>query len=242
MNGLSPRALQPTRTQSGFSPRTLQGQGSQNALLDEADSYSTLEVEQHIVRVQAVARGRRTRQQQNKSRSEAQKQLLLKAQQSSQGQRHMFKEVKEVLGISKDVYNSSAVLRQAHAYLEMHQIPQLFDSLLARAVLERPENLREFLVETLTEMRRSKGRPTMGVFSEEDLETMFNMWDELETGVIPVSKVADTLKALNCSPGNELQAVENKVGTNCEGVDKETFMKIVKSELEAIFSSPAFYA
>merc|ERR1712113_1177988 len=101
----------------------------------------------------------------------------------------------------------------------------------ARAVLERPPDLRKFLVETLTEMKSSGNKASMGMFSSEDLETMFDMWDELQAGTIPTLKVAETLKALNCSPGREEEVVEKYVGADCTGVDKATFMKIVRAEL-----------
>merc|ERR1712108_129376 len=121
---------------------------------------------------------------------------------------------------------------QAHTYLEEHQIQRLLESLLARAALERPPDLRKFLAATLTEMKKSKGRPSMGIFTNEDLETMFDMWDVHGLGKIPTSKVGETLRALNCRPSE--QAVQGP-----EEVDKPTFMKIVRLELEAMFSSPA---
>mmetsp|Transcript_45578 Transcript_45578/g.117831 ORF Transcript_45578/g.117831 Transcript_45578/m.117831 type:complete len:165 (+) Transcript_45578:140-634(+) len=158
---------------------------------------------------------------------------------SPEEQREMafYKQVHEVLGVSKEVYQSSATLRQAHKYLEDNNIHQLLENLLARAALQRPPDLRAFLAETLTEMKSQRKRPTMGVFTTEDLETMFDMWDELKVGTIPAAKVSQTLKAINCPPGREVQAVEDVVGDKQE-VDKPTFMKIVRSELEKVFAPP----
>uniref|UniRef100_A0A7S1R0Z8 EF-hand domain-containing protein n=1 Tax=Alexandrium catenella TaxID=2925 RepID=A0A7S1R0Z8_ALECA len=198
----------------------------------------SVEMEAQVTRVQAVARGRKARSEALKNKTEEQRQMLFAAQQTSELRRNFFREVDEVLGVSKAVYNSSAGLQEAHGYLQRHNIQQLLESLLARAALERPPDLREFLAEVLMEMIKSRGQPSMGLFTEQDLSTMFDMWDDLKTGTIPVYKVAESLTALNCSVGREKEAVEAVVGADCSQVDRETFMKIVRSELEMVYSSP----
>eukprot|EP00933_Yihiella_yeosuensis_P080606 TRINITY_DN94059_c0_g1_i1.p1 TRINITY_DN94059_c0_g1~~TRINITY_DN94059_c0_g1_i1.p1 ORF type:complete len:173 (+),score=31.03 TRINITY_DN94059_c0_g1_i1:83-601(+) len=139
----------------------------------------------------------------------------------------------ELLGMTEDTYENAAGLKQAYAYLEEHHLPRLMENLLARAALERPPDLRDFLIESLTELKKSKGQPSLGIFTSEDLETMFDMWDQLKTGKIPASKLAETLKALNCCPAKEEEAVERLLGSASSGdIDKATFVKAVTSELE----------
>merc|ERR1719408_390451 len=107
---------------------------------------------------------------------------------------------------------------------------------MARAVLERPQDLREFLRKTLIEMKEKKGSQTMGFFTDEDLETMFSMWDVHKKGMIPTEKVVETLYSLQCGKGAE-EAVQRGVPNNATEVDKATFMKIVKGELQSLFNA-----
>mmetsp|Transcript_38597 Transcript_38597/g.102058 ORF Transcript_38597/g.102058 Transcript_38597/m.102058 type:complete len:164 (-) Transcript_38597:69-560(-) len=148
-----------------------------------------------------------------------------------------YKQVQDVLGVSKDLYQASPALQGAHKYLEEHKIHQLLENLLARAALERPPDLRAFLAKTIAEMQRDEAKPTTGIFTTEDLETMFDLWDELKVGAIPVAKVSETLRALSCEPGREVQAVQEAVRDQ-QQVDKRTFAKIVGAELERTFAPP----
>mmetsp|Transcript_85968 Transcript_85968/g.161911 ORF Transcript_85968/g.161911 Transcript_85968/m.161911 type:complete len:222 (+) Transcript_85968:112-777(+) len=202
-----------------------------------------LETERHVTRLQAVARGGQTRRKMQTSRTltEEQKEKLAVAQSATDERRNFYASVHEVLGVSKEEYNSCPAMQEAHSYLERHQIPRLFESLLARAALERPKDLRGFLKNTLVDIKKSKGKPSMGVFSEEDLKTMFDMWDELKHGSIPPEKVVETLQALQCHSSRAAaeEAVMNKLEEGVDQVDKRTFMKIVRSELEAMFAAPS---
>uniref|UniRef100_A0A7S2HXS9 Uncharacterized protein n=1 Tax=Zooxanthella nutricula TaxID=1333877 RepID=A0A7S2HXS9_9DINO len=146
----------------------------------------------------------------------------------------------EVMGVSKEEYDSSASLQEAHAYLEACGVPRLMESLLARVVLDKPQDLRQYLVQRLQEMQDGGGSPSMGCFTEEDLSTMFDMWDALKVGALPAPKVAESLRALGCSRGKEDDVVAGFVGSLDASVDKPTFIKIVRAQLEACFSSPAF--
>jgi len=208
------------------------------------DHQADLELEASVTRLQAVCRGRQTRvqQQAREDISDAQKQKLTAAKNvGADAQRMFYKEVHEVLGVSRDTYNALPGLRKAHEYLEKHQLKRVMDSLLARAVLERPPDLREFLRKCIHEMQEDiklQREPGMGPFTDEDLQTMFRMWDEFEIGKIPVSKVAETLKALSCSPGREAEAAQDAAGAEVDEVDEQLFMSIVRSELEKVFAAP----
>mmetsp|Transcript_141387 Transcript_141387/g.451902 ORF Transcript_141387/g.451902 Transcript_141387/m.451902 type:complete len:215 (+) Transcript_141387:181-825(+) len=199
------------------------------------------ELQRRVTQMQAVARGRQTRQRASERFTDEQQGKLAKAQHHSEARRVFFRDVHEVLGVSKDAYNSNEKLQKAYAYLEQHQIQRMLEGLLAQAVLERPADLRQYLIETIKAMKANKGTPSMGCFTDEDLETMFDMWDELKLGRVPVSKVAETLRALGCSTRCEEAVVESVAGEGAEQVDKPTFVKIVRSQLEGAFSSPAFF-
>lgn len=186
------------------------------------------------MQVQAVARGNQTRNQMaaNRNLSDQTKEMLARSQSKEADKRHFLKEMHEVLGVSKDDYNASPALQQAHTWMEQNQIPRLLESLMSRAIVERSQDLRTFLRNTLIEMKEKRGKPSMGMFTDQDLETMFSMWDVEQRGVIPLEKVVETLNALQCGRNAE-KAVD---GYTAE-IDKAIFMKIVKKELETLFSA-----
>jgi len=116
------------------------------------DGYE-VEAERHIVKLQAVTRGRASRKATLHKLSLEGRSVLRKASRHTLHRREFFKDVHELLGVTKQEYNSSAGLRDAHAYLEKHDVHSLLEGLLARAALERPLDLRDFLVETMQDMR-----------------------------------------------------------------------------------------
>lgn len=190
----------------------------------------TLVEEQQAARIQAIARGVATRAAADKKFGPSDQEALQGARQHVEAQRRLFKEVHEILGVSREVYTSSPHLQKAHAYMQEHQLPRLLEGLLAQVALERPDDLRGFLIHSIQEMIEGAGRTNMGVFSEEDIETMFDMWDELKTGSIPVEKVRETLESLGCAQ-NADEAITDYAGSS-DMVEKGVFMAIIRSELE----------
>jgi len=162
---------------------------------EELPTEFDLEMEHSVTKLQAAARGRMARKEmmESKNLTDEQKAKLEAAQGQTEAQRDFFKDVQKLLGVSKEVYNSSAGLQQAHQYMEQQQIPLLLDSLLARVALERPVDTRKFLISVLKDMK-SGGKPgdvgLRGLLTEQDLETIFSMYDELQEGVIAPEKVA----------------------------------------------------
>eukprot|EP00930_Biecheleria_cincta_P103063 TRINITY_DN94980_c0_g1_i1.p1 TRINITY_DN94980_c0_g1~~TRINITY_DN94980_c0_g1_i1.p1 ORF type:complete len:150 (+),score=41.03 TRINITY_DN94980_c0_g1_i1:70-519(+) len=141
-------------------------------------------------------------------------------------------QAQEVLGVTEDTLEHSLNLSQAHAYLEQHQITSLLQHVMSMAIIERPPDLREFLIKSLKELK-AKGPQPMGLFTNEDLDTMFAMWDDQKVGTIPADKIFETLKAVNCEPS------EAELGQlpwfRLQAVDKPTFVKSVRSEMEKRF-------
>mmetsp|Transcript_36976 Transcript_36976/g.105170 ORF Transcript_36976/g.105170 Transcript_36976/m.105170 type:complete len:221 (-) Transcript_36976:92-754(-) len=201
-----------------------------------------LERDAKVTKVQSAMRGRMVRKSLMAADvyTDEQKEALKKAQLHSEARRNFYKDVHEYLGVSKSVYNSCESLQKAHAYLEERQIPRLLEGLLAQAALARPDDLRGYLFGLIQEMQQRNGSPDMGCFTPEDLETMFNMKDPERTGAVPAARLVEVLRELGCCPGKEEELVENEVDSMDEEVDKETFVRVLRVEMENMFSSSAY--
>mmetsp|Transcript_4355 Transcript_4355/g.7451 ORF Transcript_4355/g.7451 Transcript_4355/m.7451 type:complete len:172 (-) Transcript_4355:76-591(-) len=141
----------------------------------------------------------------------------------------------KLLGVTEEEYRTTPRWKEVHDYLQQHCIHQLFNGLLAQAALERPPDLRTYLVQVLTEMKNNKSSPSIGFFTAEDLSTMFDMWDVAKTGTLLPSQVAETLKAINSDVDVE-QVAQSLIDQGVTTVDKEAYVNIVRSELERFFS------
>mmetsp|Transcript_20646 Transcript_20646/g.44887 ORF Transcript_20646/g.44887 Transcript_20646/m.44887 type:complete len:151 (-) Transcript_20646:48-500(-) len=136
-----------------------------------------------------------------------------------------------VLGVSKAAYDSNENLRKAYAYLEEHQVQALLDGLMARVVLERPPDLRTYLIELLEEMKVNKMSSASNFFTIEDLSAMFDMWDKLKIGTIPVAKVSETMRALGVDSGAEEETIVGIAGAEAAEIDKDTFINIIRAAM-----------
>jgi len=73
---------------------------------------------------------------------------------------------------------------QASTYMKFHNILELFEMLGQMLISEKPDDPRGFLVEQLERMRAVKDRTSpMNFFSEEDVETLFSMYDVGKRGM-----------------------------------------------------------
>ena len=76
---------------------------------------------------------------------------------------------------------------QADIYLKEHNLLELFDLLGQQLVTARPDNPRAFLIQELTRLKSlPKGvEPSspLNVFSQEDVETLYNMYDASGLGL-----------------------------------------------------------
>merc|ERR1711937_800174 len=103
-------------------------------------------------------------------------------------------------------------------------------ALMANVTLDRPDDIRSYLIDKIEEMKRKSGIPSTGFFTTENMETMFDMLDIYQTGTITVDQMYSTLNAVQ--RGKNAAAAIEKVCGNSGTVDKDTFVKILKSELE----------
>jgi Ca2+-binding EF-hand superfamily protein len=207
--------------------------------MDLQAEFLSAEDEYHIAKIQAAARGKKARKELAKSEklTDEQKGKLDAAQKIANERRALYSDVHAVLGVPKSEYNSRPKLQQAHKYLEKHQIPQVLKSLMANVTLERPDDIRSYLIDKISDMKRKSGIPSTGFFTQENMETMFDMMDMHKTGSITIDQMYSTLQTVQRGR-NAQQAIEKVCGPDATEVDKATFVKILKSELEAYFVAP----
>jgi len=85
---------------------------------------------------------------------------------------------------------------QASAYLKEHKIMELFEMLGQMLVSEKPEDPRGYLVEQLERINAVKDRTSpLNFFSDEDIDTLFNMYDVSKSGITP-SQCREALDAI----------------------------------------------
>jgi hypothetical protein len=201
--------------------------------------FLSAEDERQIAKIQAACRGKKARRDMASSDklSDEQKTKLAAAQAQSNARRALYSDVHNVLGVPKDIYNSRPKLQQAHQYLEKHQIPQVLKALMANVTLDRPDDIRSYLIDKISDMKKKQGVPSTGFFTDENLETMFDMLDIYKTGVITIDQVYSSLNAVQRGK-HAKEEIETATGSpNVTEVDKATYVKILKSELQAYFVS-----
>jgi len=76
---------------------------------------------------------------------------------------------------------------QAATYMKFHNVMELFEMLGQMVISEKPDDPRSFLVEQLERMSAVKDRTSpMNFFSEEDIDTLYSMYDVGKRGITPM--------------------------------------------------------
>jgi len=76
---------------------------------------------------------------------------------------------------------------QAQAYMKTHKLMELFELLGQRLVREMPDDPRAFLVSYLEELSRSSDKTSpMNFFTDQDIQTLFSMYDQQKNGITQV--------------------------------------------------------
>eukprot|EP00746_Dinoflagellata_sp_MGD_P160904 gnl/MRDRNA2_/MRDRNA2_87855_c0_seq1.p1 gnl/MRDRNA2_/MRDRNA2_87855_c0~~gnl/MRDRNA2_/MRDRNA2_87855_c0_seq1.p1 ORF type:complete len:208 (-),score=60.04 gnl/MRDRNA2_/MRDRNA2_87855_c0_seq1:230-853(-) len=207
--------------------------------MDLQPEFLSPEDEYHIAKIQAAARGKKARKELMNSEklTDEQKDKLTAAQAVSDARRALYSDVHNVLGVPKTEYNARPKLQEAHQYLEKHKIPQVLKALMANVTLDRPQDIRSYLIDKIEDMKRKSGIPSTGFFTTENMETMFDMLDIYQTGKITIDQMYSTLNAVQRGK-NAQAAVEKVCGTTPTEIEKDTFVTILKSELEEYFVTP----
>lgn len=76
---------------------------------------------------------------------------------------------------------------QAQAYMKTHKLMELFELLGQRLVREQPDDPRAFLVGFLEDISRASDKTSpMNFFTDQDISTLFSMYDQQKTGITQV--------------------------------------------------------
>merc|ERR1712054_643488 len=81
---------------------------------------------------------------------------------------------------------------KSREYLADKRVPQLLQRLSAAVLFHRPENPRAFLLKQLEALKSGQDM----LFTEEDLQTMFGMFDIVRKGTITVDQYKQALQTL----------------------------------------------
>lgn len=83
---------------------------------------------------------------------------------------------------------------QAEEYLRKHHIMELFEDLCTAIAYKNPADITEFLIKEL-EQRKEHGLH-IPVFTQEEVENIFNLYDLKKEGVISRFKCREALKSM----------------------------------------------
>ncbi|GBG30370.1 Major facilitator superfamily domain-containing protein 1 [Hondaea fermentalgiana] len=90
---------------------------------------------------------------------------------------------------------------EARAYLKKHNILGLFNELGSAVVFERPENVHEFLAAKLQDLAaKRKDGAQSSIFTDQDLETLFEMYDTGKSGTLGKDAFLSAVSALGTTP------------------------------------------
>jgi len=112
---------------------------------------------------------------------------------------------------------------QAEKYLQDHKLLELFELLGNKLVTERPADPRAYLVQELTQLKSIKDPSSpMNFFSEQDVETLFSMYDVSGKGLTRTQCV-EAFDAMGVSASVPPSAYES------EKIDRATFLNLLLS-------------
>ena len=161
----------------------------------------------------AVAKGYTTRKAMNKEKEE----LKAKATRIQAGFRG--KQDRAEVEVKKErAANDPAV--KAEKYLKKHKLMALFELMGESLVRDKPSDPSAYLISYLTQLKE-KSDPTspLNFFEEQDVDTLFSMYDASNTGLTP-KQCREALNAIG------LESV--KVPAGEDRFDKTAFMALVK--------------
>ncbi|GIL53691.1 hypothetical protein Vafri_9327 [Volvox africanus] len=92
---------------------------------------------------------------------------------------------------------------KVEAYLENNKIPQLFEAITAELLFYKPEKPREYIVKYL---ENAKVTGTSTLITEQDLDTMFGMFDITKRGVVTAEQANRALQVI-LGPSADLSEV-----------------------------------
>mmetsp|Transcript_23808 Transcript_23808/g.52192 ORF Transcript_23808/g.52192 Transcript_23808/m.52192 type:complete len:129 (-) Transcript_23808:638-1024(-) len=93
--------------------------------------------------------------------------------------------------------------KAAEDYLEQHKVPQLLEALTAQLLFNKPDDPKSFIVKY---MENAKLAGTPPLLNQEDLQTMFAMFDVTNRGVVTSEQANNALRSI-LGPAADLQDV-----------------------------------
>lgn len=106
---------------------------------------------------------------------------------------------------------------QAEEYLRKHHILELFEDLCTAVAYKQPEDIKEFLIKEL-EQRQTHGIH-VPVFTQVEVENIFNLYDLKQEGFISRFKCREALKSMantqkQMKVAEEFDEIPNKIDLN----------------------------
>ncbi len=84
---------------------------------------------------------------------------------------------------------------ECEAYLRKYKIKELFEDLTTALAYKQPENVEEFLIKEL-EIREERNTVTLPIFTEQEVETIFNLYNLKNAKFISKEKTKEALKCI----------------------------------------------
>ena len=121
----------------------------------------------------------------------------------------------DLLGLDNEL------VADADAYVRKHKISELFEDLLTMVLHKRPEEVEQFMIESLKQRKEHGPRST--VYSEAELQNTFLLFDLKSDNYISKEKCIEALKTLATS---EFHFDKAESDTIPDKVDLYTFIKL----------------
>ena len=118
------------------------------------------------------------------------------------------------------------LVRDADEYVRKHKILELFEDMMTMLVHKRPDEVEQFMIETLR-MRKEHGQRNT-IYSEAELQNVFLLYDLKAENYITKEKWIEALKSLAGSEFHYNKAEDNDIP---EKVDLYTFIKLCGEKL-----------
>lgn len=121
-----------------------------------------------------------------------------------------------------------------HEYVQKHKLNELFAHFLQLLLYHRPDSPRAFLCEEIKRIREEK--VSSSLFTEKDLETMFDLIDVTKQRWITLQQLRNTYRNLATAVGEneESETVEELTSSAADSnghVTLESFKKVLSTQL-----------
>ncbi|PNH02943.1 EF-hand calcium-binding domain-containing protein 10 [Tetrabaena socialis] len=113
---------------------------------------------------------------------------------------------------------------KVETYLEQNKIPQLFEAITAELLFFKPDAPREHIVKYLENVKVSG---TTTLINDQDLETMFGMFDITKRGMVTSDQATRALQVI-LGPSADLADVGVKSGAK---LSRDEFVKVMADAL-----------